>query len=51
MDARHNREYTPREIHRLLETSGFEVTLLETGDFGEECRSQHQLGAQDTQRK
>ncbi|HLK62661.1 MAG TPA: glycosyltransferase [Bryobacteraceae bacterium] len=33
VDARHNREYTPREIHRLLETSGFEVTLLETGEF------------------
>ena len=33
VDARHNREYTPREIHRLLETTGFEVTLLETGEF------------------
>jgi SAM-dependent methyltransferase len=33
VDARHNREYTPREIYRLLETSGFEVTLLETGEF------------------
>jgi SAM-dependent methyltransferase len=33
VDARHNREYTPREIHRLLENSGFEVTLLETGEF------------------
>src|SRR5262249_39610544 len=31
--ARHNREYTPREIHKLLENSGFEVTLLETGEF------------------
>jgi glycosyltransferase involved in cell wall biosynthesis/SAM-dependent methyltransferase len=33
VDARHNREYTPREIHKLLENSGFEVTLLETGEF------------------
>jgi SAM-dependent methyltransferase len=33
VDARHNREYTPREIHRLLATSGFEVTHLETGEF------------------
>jgi len=33
VDARHNREYTPREIHRLLENSGFEVTRLETGEF------------------
>jgi SAM-dependent methyltransferase len=32
-DPRHNREYTPREIHQLLENSGFEVTLLQTGDF------------------
>ncbi|HUB83051.1 MAG TPA: glycosyltransferase [Bryobacteraceae bacterium] len=33
VDARHNREYTPREIHKLLETSGFDVALLETGEF------------------
>ena len=33
VEARHNREYTPREIERLLATSGFEVTLLETGEF------------------
>ncbi|HTS24766.1 MAG TPA: glycosyltransferase [Bryobacteraceae bacterium] len=33
VDARHNREYTPREIHRLLENSGFEVARLETGEF------------------
>ena len=36
VDARHNREYAPREIHRLLENSGFEVTLLETGEFRDE---------------
>jgi hypothetical protein len=35
VDPRHNREYTPREIHQLLENSGFEVTLLETGAFRE----------------
>ncbi|HLH38862.1 MAG TPA: glycosyltransferase [Bryobacteraceae bacterium] len=33
VDARHNREYTPREVASLLEISGFEVTLLETGPF------------------
>ena len=33
VDARHNREYTPREIHRLLDNSGFEVARLETGEF------------------
>jgi SAM-dependent methyltransferase len=36
VDARHNREYAPREIHQLLENSGFEVILLETGEFREE---------------
>jgi glycosyltransferase involved in cell wall biosynthesis/SAM-dependent methyltransferase len=33
VDARHNREYAPREIHKLLEGAGFEVTHLETGEF------------------
>ena len=33
VEARHNREYAPREIHQLLENSGFEVALLETGEF------------------
>jgi SAM-dependent methyltransferase len=33
VDARHNREYTAREIHRLFENSGFEVARLETGEF------------------
>ena len=32
-DARHNREYTPGEIYRLLLDAGFEVTLVETGPF------------------
>lgn len=32
-EARHNREYTPNEIHRLLLGSGFELTVLETGPF------------------
>jgi SAM-dependent methyltransferase len=36
VDARHNREYAPREIHQLLENSGFEVTRLETGEFRDE---------------
>ena len=33
VEARHNREYSPREIHLLLLDAGFEVTLLETGPF------------------
>ena len=32
-EPRHNREYMPREIAHLLEGSGFQVTLLETGPF------------------
>jgi glycosyltransferase involved in cell wall biosynthesis/SAM-dependent methyltransferase len=35
-EARHNREYTPREVKDLLENSGFEITLLETGPFREQ---------------
>ena len=35
-EARHNREYTPKEIVLLLLDSGFELTLLETGPFREE---------------
>jgi len=33
VDARHNREYTPREIGKLFANSGFEVLRLETGEF------------------
>jgi glycosyltransferase involved in cell wall biosynthesis/SAM-dependent methyltransferase len=33
VEARHNREYTPKEIQRLLENSGFTVTRIETGPF------------------
>ena len=33
VEARHNREYTPKEIERLLLNSGFTVTLIETGPF------------------
>lgn len=36
VDARHNREYTPREIYQLLENSGFSVERLETGEFRDE---------------
>jgi glycosyltransferase involved in cell wall biosynthesis len=33
VEARHNREYTPKEIVLLLVDAGFELTLLETGPF------------------
>ena len=36
VDARHAREYMPLEVRKLLECSGFEVELLETGPFREE---------------
>ena len=35
---RHNREYTPREVHQLLEDAGFEVERIETGPFREQPR-------------
>jgi glycosyltransferase involved in cell wall biosynthesis/SAM-dependent methyltransferase len=40
VEARHNREYTPREVHHLMENAGFTVTLLETGQFRAEPRPQ-----------
>ena len=33
VEARHAREYTPREMHNLLEDSGFAMERLETGEF------------------
>jgi glycosyltransferase involved in cell wall biosynthesis/SAM-dependent methyltransferase len=41
-EARHNREYTPREIVLLFHYAGFEVTLLETGPFLEEPKPEHE---------
>ncbi len=41
-DARHNREYSPHEILRLLLDGGFENTLLETGPFREEPKPEHE---------
>ncbi len=41
-DARHSREYTPKEIARLLIESGFEVTRIETGEFLDEPRPEHE---------
>ena len=40
-DARHDREYTAREIQALLGNSGFDVTLLETGPFRDEPKPEH----------
>jgi SAM-dependent methyltransferase len=40
-EARHNREYTPREIELLLANSGFEIVRLETGEFREIPHPEH----------
>ena len=36
VEARHAREYAPREITHLFFAAGFETTLLETGEFRDE---------------
>ena len=41
-EARHNREYTPREIIRLLIDSGFEVVTVDTGEFRQEPKPEHE---------
>jgi len=35
VDPRHSREYAPREVALLSEAGGFQVDLLETGDYQE----------------
>jgi len=40
-EARHNREYTPKEVARLLIDAGFEVVRLETGPFRDEPKPEH----------
>ncbi len=41
-EARHNREYTAREIVLLFYYAGFEMTLLETGPFRDEPHPEHE---------
>jgi SAM-dependent methyltransferase len=41
VEARHNREYAPREIVHLMTAAGFKNTLLETGEFLEEPKPEH----------
>jgi glycosyltransferase involved in cell wall biosynthesis/SAM-dependent methyltransferase len=41
-EARHNREYTAREVSLLFHYAGFEVTLLDTGPFRDEPRPEHE---------
>jgi glycosyltransferase involved in cell wall biosynthesis/SAM-dependent methyltransferase len=42
VDARHNREYAPAEIYRLMLDAGFEVVTLETGAFAEDPHPEHE---------
>lgn len=42
VEARHAREYTPKEIYLLLLDAGFEVALLETGEFRDVPRPEDQ---------
>ena len=42
VEARHAREYTPKEIHHLLLDAGFAVALLETGEFRDVPRPEDQ---------
>ena len=41
-EARHNREYTAREVVYLFHYAGFEMTLLETGAFRDEPHPEHE---------
>ncbi len=41
LEARHNREYTAREIGMLLADSGFETVRLETGEFRDAPHPEH----------
>ena len=40
-EARHNREYVPREISYLLRDAGFTLDRLETGPFLDEPHPEH----------
>ena len=41
-EARHNREYTAREIALLFHYAGFEMTLLETGPFRDDPKPEQE---------
>jgi SAM-dependent methyltransferase len=41
VEARHNREYAPREVVYLMSDAGFRVTLLETGEFLDQPKPEH----------
>jgi SAM-dependent methyltransferase len=41
-EARHAREYAPRELAHLFRDAGFELTVLETGEFKDEAHPEHE---------
>lgn len=41
VEARHAREYAPREIVHLFRDAGFEASLIETGEFRDEPHPEH----------
>jgi SAM-dependent methyltransferase len=41
-ERRHSREYTAKEIYRLMGEAGFEVLRMETGEFGEGAGQQYE---------
>jgi glycosyltransferase involved in cell wall biosynthesis/predicted SAM-dependent methyltransferase len=41
-EARHAREYAPRELAYLFRDSGFELTVLETGEFKDQAHPEHE---------
>ena len=41
-EARHNREYTPREVMRLFIDAGLEVTSLDTGPFLDQPKPEYE---------
>jgi glycosyltransferase involved in cell wall biosynthesis len=42
VEARHAREYAPREIDALIRDAGFELVSLETGEFRDEPHPEHE---------
>jgi len=44
-EARHNREYTAKEVHLLFWETGFEITHLETGEFLDQPHPEQHLVA------
>ncbi len=42
IDPRHSREFTPQDVHQLLEAAGFSVERLETGPYSDQPTAEHE---------